>query len=1101
MRLYMSLLLLLLCDLCPLILASLPNSDPGPDDTRLLQVTIPQPSPVSAFLGGSLTLPCLVSLTKPPPSPPALGLHAVPLPRVKWSLVSAGQDTEILVAQGERVKISEAYVGRASLPNYASSPADLTLRLEGLRSNDTGFYRCEVQQDLEDAHDLAQVKVKGVVFHYRHTSSRYAFSFWEARQACAEIGASMASPEQLLAAYHSGYEQCDAGWLSDQSVRYPIQMPREGCFGDMDGYPGVRNYGMQDPDALFDVYCYVDNIDGEVFHTPLNLTLAEAKAFCQKAGARLATTGELYAAWKDGMDHCSPGWLADGSVRYPIVTPRERCGGPDPGVKTIYRFSNQTGFPEVDSLYGVYCLQGNGNSQTNMPLGYMSTEPEDRSQGIVTLSEPLEDRIQGRLAKQVESEAKGSLESFSVSNERRQRRPAKATVAAEGAVPYPITPMSIPREHQPTRDANVASGGPRKAARPSHNHSGKRKSQGPLTLVTPAEEQNSDVSAQFTGSPYWTATATATHKDKSSGSTDPGDRAVIRTENTHSSASVDSDGPATSEPVDTASSRTLDQTVYQQGKGFRKKGSGTALPGSSRPVHTEGEPPVSGGESVTSMETGSGSGEIPVTLLTPVPFTLIGPASSHWPVEVESITSKNLETHIPQEGLGEAPEVLNATLQANETGSSASGESGSASGESGSGSGAEDLSGSGSGSGFSSGSGSGSGFSSGSGSGSGEGSAMTGFPYSAEFGNFTVGDNETANNTAVDDPASSNTEEEGEKQPSTEAPPVGLDVTLLPDESLTSSWDTHPSPTIPQESRSDLEYSGDHTTPHLPPAKPRPLPNQRGVVETAGSVLDACLENPCANGGTCVESGGSVKCLCLPSYGGDFCQTETEECDVGWEKFQGFCYKHFYKRQAWEVAEQHCRLYGGHLVSVMSPEEQEFVNNKYREYQWTGLNDRVIEGDFRWSDGNPLLYENWYRGQPDSYFLSGENCVVMVWFDDGRWSDVPCNYHLSYTCKKGTSLCGPPPVVPNAMMFGKLRPRYETYSRVRYYCREGFWQRHYPVIQCLPNGQWEKPQITCIPAPVTTASQETTSPSMEMMTLLMEDVSTENTTPKFWDIK
>uniref|UniRef100_A0A3P8V8H2 C-type lectin domain-containing protein n=1 Tax=Cynoglossus semilaevis TaxID=244447 RepID=A0A3P8V8H2_CYNSE len=116
--------------------------------------------------------------------------------------------------------------------------------------------------------------------------------------------------------------------------------------------------------------------------------------------------------------------------------------------------------------------------------------------------------------------------------------------------------------------------------------------------------------------------------------------------------------------------------------------------------------------------------------------------------------------------------------------------------------------------------------------------------------------------------------------------------------------------------------------------------------------------------------------------------------------------KNFFKtdlRLSWEVAEQHCRMLGAHLVSIMTPEEQnvqEILCN-YKEYQWTGLNDKTIEDDFRWSDGNPL---NWYRGQPDSYFLSGEDCVVMVWHDDGRWSDVPCNYHLSYTCKKGT--CG-----------------------------------------------------------------------------------------------
>lgn len=67
------------------------------------------------------------------------------------------------MARGDRVRVSEAYKDRASLLNYAYSPADLTLRLESLRQNDTGFYRCEVQQGLEDADDVAQVKVKGEI--------------------------------------------------------------------------------------------------------------------------------------------------------------------------------------------------------------------------------------------------------------------------------------------------------------------------------------------------------------------------------------------------------------------------------------------------------------------------------------------------------------------------------------------------------------------------------------------------------------------------------------------------------------------------------------------------------------------------------------------------------------------------------------------------------------------------------------------------------------------------------------------------------------------------------------------------------------------------
>lgn len=79
---------------------------------------------------------------------------------------------------------------------------------------------------------------------------------------------------------------------------------------------------------------------------------------CQKLNTTLATPGQMYAAWNQGLDKCRPGWLMDRSVRYPIANPRPHCGGGQVGVHIIYAFPNQTGFPDEHSRYDAYCFKG-----------------------------------------------------------------------------------------------------------------------------------------------------------------------------------------------------------------------------------------------------------------------------------------------------------------------------------------------------------------------------------------------------------------------------------------------------------------------------------------------------------------------------------------------------------------------------------------------------------------------------------------------------------------------------------------------------------------------------------------------------------------------
>ncbi|MFX1518283.1 MAG: C-type lectin domain-containing protein, partial [Promethearchaeota archaeon] len=116
----------------------------------------------------------------------------------------------------------------------------------------------------------------------------------------------------------------------------------------------------------------------------------------------------------------------------------------------------------------------------------------------------------------------------------------------------------------------------------------------------------------------------------------------------------------------------------------------------------------------------------------------------------------------------------------------------------------------------------------------------------------------------------------------------------------------------------------------------------------------------------------------------------------GGEMFNRHEYKLFTTGTDWTTAKTACEALGGHLVTIGSFEENNFVNNLAGSNRiWLGFTDIGTEGVWQWVTGESVTYTNWNPGEPND--SGGEDYAEMYY--GGTWNDIDPGYIRVYVCE------------------------------------------------------------------------------------------------------
>jgi cysteine-rich repeat protein len=114
---------------------------------------------------------------------------------------------------------------------------------------------------------------------------------------------------------------------------------------------------------------------------------------------------------------------------------------------------------------------------------------------------------------------------------------------------------------------------------------------------------------------------------------------------------------------------------------------------------------------------------------------------------------------------------------------------------------------------------------------------------------------------------------------------------------------------------------------------------------------------------------------------------------------------------SWNGMRKKCEGDGGHLVTITTPAENEWVHNFHQGEVFIGSWDHKDpksseNGKYDWVNGEPYAYTNWGGGEPNKspskcFGLIGEDCYehCTTQRSDGFWNDRRCDQDNDTVCE------------------------------------------------------------------------------------------------------